>query len=397
MVNLSEQIATRTRELSGESAFEVLAKAKALEAKGKKIVHLEIGQPDFPTPAHITEAAIAAMKDGWTGYSLTLGLPELREEIADYISITRDTEVSSDRVIVAPGAKPLLFFTILALVNPGDEVICPDPGFPTYRSCIEFAGGIPVSLPLVEAEKFRFRMEDLENAISEKTKLLIINSPHNPTGGFLLPGDLEAIANLAKQHNFYILSDEIYSRLLYDRKHYSILSFPEMAERTILVDGFSKTYSMTGWRLGYAVAPEHIMPQLELLMLNSNSCTCTFIQKAGVAALQGSQYCVKEMIESFRYRRDLLVAGINQIPGVSCLTPPGAFYIFPNVKSFGLSSQEIADYLLNNAGVALLSGRSFGNCGEGYLRLSYATSVDNIQKALERLNKGFSQLSQMGS
>jgi len=384
--------AERIGGLLSESAFEVLAKAKALEAQGRDIIHLEIGQPDFSTPAHICQAATEAIAQGYTGYSLTLGLPELREAIAAHMSETRKIEVGSDRIIVTPGAKPLLFFGILAMVNPGDEVIYPDPGFPTYRSVIQFAQGRPIPLPLVEEREFSFRVEDLEGLISDKTKVLILNSPHNPTGGFLPLADLEAIAHLALKHNFYILADEIYSRLLYDHPHHSLLSLPGMAEKTLLVDGFSKTYSMTGWRLGYGVIPQHLISALELLMLNSNSCTCTFIQKAGIAALQGCQDSVKEMVKSFQNRRDVLVAGLNQIPGIHCLTPPGAFYVFPNIKELPLNSQGLADYFLHQAGVALLPGTAFGEQGEGYLRLSYATSLDRLQLALERIREAVAAL-----
>ncbi|WP_346293839.1 pyridoxal phosphate-dependent aminotransferase [Sphaerothrix gracilis] len=377
--------AARMGRLGTESAFEVLAKAKQLEAQGRSVVHLEIGQPDFATDAAICEAAYRAMQQGYTGYTPAAGLPQIREAVAQHVSQTRQITVTPDQVVVMPGAKPVIFFTLLALVDAGDEVIYPNPGFPIYESVIEFVGGKAVPLPLQEAVDFRFQIADLEAAITERTKLLILNSPQNPTGGVLTQEDLQAIARLAQKHDFYVLADEIYSRILYDQPHYSLLSLPGMAARTILLDGFSKTYAMTGWRLGYGVAPVAIAQKLEQLMINSNSCTAAFTQIAGVQALQGSQASVKEMVSEFKRRRDLIVAGLNQIPGISCRTPQGAFYAFPNVQQIPMDSNTLASYLLEKAGVAVLSGSAFGKYGEGYLRLSYANSYDNIQQGIERI------------
>jgi aspartate aminotransferase len=385
-------IAERMSHLGTESAFEVFARAKALEAQGKSIVHLEIGQPDFQTPMHVCEAAFRAMKDGYTGYAPASGLLEFREVIADHISKTRNIAVHPDEVVVTPGAKPIIFFTILALVNAGDEVIYPDPGFPVYESVINFVNAKGVPLPLREDIEFRFQIDDLVNAISERTKLLILNSPQNPTGSLLTLDDLSAIARLAHQHDFYVLSDEIYSRMIYDGEHHSIIEFPGMKERTILLDGHSKTYSMTGWRLGYGIVPKSIVDQMVRLMINCNSCTCSFTQIAGMAALQGSQDFVTAMVAEFKTRRDTIVDGLNTIAGIHCLKPAGAFYVFPNVKQIPLSSEALADYLMKEAGVSLLPGTAFGEQGEGYLRLSYANSLDNISEALERIRSAIKNL-----
>lgn len=386
------EFAERMSRLGTESAFEVLARAKALEAQGRSIIHLEIGQPDFQTPIHICEAAFQAMKDGYTGYGPAAGLPELRQAIARHISGTRHVSIDSNQVIVTPGAKPIIFFTLLALVNAGDEVIYPNPGFPVYESVINFVGAKAVPLPLREEVDFRFRIEDLVNAISDRTRLLILNSPHNPTGGLLTEEDLAAIAELAVQHDFYVLSDEVYSRLIYEGTHHSIIRFPDMQERTILVDGHSKTYAMTGWRLGYGIAPQPLVEHMARLMINSNSCTCSFTQLAGIAALEGPQDSVTKMQSAFKERRDVLVDGLNAIEGIHCIKPAGAFYAFPNVSHLSLSSDKLADYLLDSAGVALLSGTAFGRFGEGYLRVSYANSLDNIQEALSRIQAAISQL-----
>ena len=386
------KLAARINRLSSESAFEVLAKAKQLEAQGRKIIHLEIGQPDFPTPTNICEAAFQAMQDGYTGYVPAAGLWSLREVIADHLAQTRKIEVHPEEVVVTPGAKPVIFFTLLALIESGDEVIYPNPGFPAYESVINFVGGKAVPLPLREEVEFRFRLEDLEAIISPQTKLIILNFPHNPTGGILTPADLQAITQLAIEHDLYILTDEIYSRLLYEQTHHSIISYPGMKERTILLDGYSKTYAMTGWRLGYGVAPIPIVKQIEKLMINSNSCTCAFTQVAGIEALTGSQDFVTQMVKSFQQRRDVLVAGLNQIPGIDCLSPAGAFYVFPNVKQLPLPCQQLADYLLTEAGVAVLSGASFGQYGDGYLRISYANSLENLSEALERIKVGIANL-----
>ena len=384
--------AARMERLGTESAFEVLAKAKQLEAQGRSIIHLEIGQPDFKTAPFICEAAFQAMKDGYTGYGPAAGLMELRQAIADHISKTRGISVPAEEVVVTPGGKPIIFFTLLALINSGDEVIYPNPGFPIYESVINFVGGKAVPLALREEVDFRFRIEDLKAAVSDRTRLLILNSPQNPTGGLLTLEDLTAIAQLAQQHDFYVLSDEIYSRILYDQTHHSILTLPGMKARTILLDGFSKTYAMTGWRLGYGIAPRPMAENLEQLMINSNSCTASFTQMAGVAALQGSQDVVDEMVAEFQRRRDAIVAGLNAIDGISCLKPAGAFYVFPNVQQIPLDCDALADYLMEEAGVAVLSGTSFGQFGDGYLRLSYANSIENIQEALARIKKAVGKL-----
>ena len=384
--------ADRMDRLGTESAFEVLAKAKGLEAQGKDIVHLEIGQPDFITPANISEAAFKAMKDGHTGYGPSAGLLEFREVIAEHISETRGVEIHPDEVTVTPGAKPIIFFTILALINEGDEVIYPNPGFPIYESVIDFIDAKAVPLPLREEVDFRFRIEDLEASISDRTKLLIINSPQNPTGGTLAKSDLEAIAELAVKHNFYVLTDEVYSRILYEGIHDSLISLPGMKERTILLEGHSKTYAMTGWRLGYGVAPTELADKITQLTINSNSCTATFTQFAGIEALTGPQDFVHDMVTEFRKRRDAIVDGLNAIEGVSCIKPLGAFYVFPNVSQLPLSCQDLSDYLLEDAGVAVLPGTAFGKYGDGYLRLSYANSLENIQEALARMDSAISRI-----
>ena len=382
--------ADRMDRLGTESAFEVLAKAKGLEAQGKDIVHLEIGQPDFITPTNICEAAFKAMKDGHTGYGPSAGLVEFREVIAEHISETRGITIHPDEVTVTPGAKPIIFFTILALVDAGDEVIYPNPGFPIYESVIDFIDGQAVPLPLREEVDFRFRIEDLEASISDRTKLLIINSPQNPTGGTLAKSDLEAIAELAIKHDFYVLTDEVYSRILYEGVHDSLISFPGMKERTILLEGHSKTYAMTGWRLGYGIAPIELADKITQLTINSNSCTATFTQFAGIEALKGPQDFVHDMVTEFRLRRDAIVDGLNAIEGVSCIKPLGAFYVFPNVSRLPLSCQDLSDYLLEDAGVAVLPGTAFGKYGDGYLRLSYANSLENIQEALARMDSAIS-------
>ena len=384
--------ADRMDRLGTESAFEVLAKAKGLEAQGKDIVHLEIGQPDFITPANISEAAFRAMKDGHTGYGPSAGLLEFREVIAEHISETRGVAIHPDEVTVTPGAKPIIFFTILALVNEGDEVIYPNPGFPIYESVIDFIDGKAVPLPLREEVDFRFRIEDLEASITDRTKLLIINSPQNPTGGTLAKSDLETIAELAIKHDFYVLTDEVYSRILYEGVHDSLISLPGMKERTILLEGHSKTYAMTGWRLGYGIAPTGLADKITQLTINSNSCTATFTQFAGIEALTGPQDFVHEMVTEFRTRRDAIVDGLNAIEGVSCIKPLGAFYVFPNVSQLPLSCQDLSDYLLEDAGVAVLPGTAFGKYGDGYLRLSYANSLENIQEALARMDSAISTI-----
>ena len=388
----SPTFAKRMNRLGTESAFEVLAKAKGLEAQGKDIIHLEIGQPDFSTPMNVCEAAFKAMKEGHTGYCPSAGLPEFREVVAQHISETRGVEIHPDEVTVTPGAKPIIFFTILALIDEGDEVIYPEPGFPVYESVIDFIGGKPVPLPLREEVDFRFKIDDLVDSITENTKLLILNSPQNPTGGTLTESDLAAIAELVEKHKFYVLTDEVYSRLLYEGTHHSILSIPGMKEHTILIEGHSKTYAMTGWRLGYGVAPKEIADKITQLTINSNSCTATFTQIAGIEALTGPQTFVTEMVAEFQVRRDVIVDGLNAIKGMSCVKPFGSFYVFPNVTDLPLSCEDLADYLLEEVGVALLPGTAFGKYGDGYLRLSYANSLDNINDALGRMESAISKL-----
>lgn len=387
------KFAERMNRLGTESAFEVLAKAKGLEAQGRNIIHLEIGEPDFPTPRNICDAAYQAMQAGYTGYGPAAGLLELRQVVAESIAKTRGIAVDPNEVVVTPGAKPIIFFTLLALVEPGDEVIYPNPGFPVYESLINFVGAKAVPLPLREVVDFRFRIDDLVAAISDRTRLLILNFPQNPTGSLLQKADLAAIADLATQHDFYILSDEIYSRILYETHHQSIISLPGMKARTILVEGHSKTYAMTGWRLGYGIAPAAIADKIAQLMINSNSCTCSFTQIAGIAALKGPQDFVVQMVSEFQNRRDVIVDGLNAIEGIQCVKPAGAFYVFPNVKQLPLSCGAIADYLLEEAGVALLPGTAFGEYGDGYLRISYANSLENIYEALERIKVAINTIS----
>jgi aspartate aminotransferase len=378
-------VAARMARLGTESAFEVLARAKALERQGRDIVHLEIGEPDFDTPEHIRDAAKRALDAGATHYGPSAGLPELRDAIARHVSATRNIDVSPDQVVVTPGAKPIMFFTIMALVAEGDEVLYPNPGFPIYESVVNFVGGTAVGVPLREATGFNFDMDFFERHISAKTKLIIINSPQNPTGGVLERAQIERIAAVARERNIMVLTDEIYRHFLYDGEFVSILGQPGMPERTILLDGFSKSYAMTGWRLGYGVMPVELAEHVTRLMVNSASCTASFVQLAGVAALEGEQAEVGRMVAEFRRRRDLFVEGLNRLPGVKCALPRGAFYVFPNITGTGRSSSEIATRMLNEAGVAVLSGTAFGEHGEGYLRMSYATSEANLRKALERM------------
>jgi aspartate aminotransferase len=381
------KLATRMSRLGTETAFEVLMKARALEAQGREVVHLEIGEPDFDTPSNIVEAGIQALRQGQTHYTPSAGIPQLREAIAEEVSTTRGIEVHPDQVVVTPGGKPIMFFTILALCEKGDEVIYPNPGFPIYGSMINFVGATPVPVPLLMEKDFRFDVEEFKGLVSPQTKMIILNSPHNPTGGVLTKKDLETIAEAAIENDAIVLSDEIYSRMVYEGEFASITQFPGMEERTIILDGFSKTYAMTGWRLGYGVMPQWLAAQVSNLMVNSNSCTAAFSQWAAVEALRGPQDEPNKMVEAFRQRRDVIVDGLNQIPGFRCLRPKGAFYVFPNVEGTGKSSREMQDFLLNEAGVATLAGTSFGQYGEGFLRLSYANSVENIKKALERIGE----------
>jgi len=384
--------AQRMARLGTESAFEVLARAKALERQGREIVHLEIGEPDFDTPAHIREAAKRALDDGATHYGPAAGLPELREAIAKDVGATRQIPVGPEEIVVTPGAKPIMYFVITALVDPGDEVIYPNPGFPIYESVINFVGGVPVAIPLREEEGFGFDLEVFERRVSTKTKLIIINSPQNPTGGVLETDQLARIAEIALRYRIPVLADEIYKSFLYDGDFASITRFPGMKEITIILDGFSKAYAMTGWRLGYGVMPRDLAEHVTRLMVNSNSCTASFTQWAGIAALQGDQMPVARMVGEFRRRRDLVVEGLNRLPGVSCRLPRGAFYVFPNIKALGRPSAEVAEALLNEAGVAVLGGSAFGEHGEGYLRLSYANSEANLRKALDRMQPVLARL-----
>jgi aspartate aminotransferase len=381
------QLSTAMSRLGTETAFEVLAKARALEAQGKSVIHLEIGEPDFDTPAHIVEAAKRALDEGYTHYGPAAGLPELREAIAHEIATSRGISVQPDQVVVTPGGKPVMFYAILALCEAGDEVIYQNPGFPIYESMINFVGAKAVPLPLLEEKGFAFSIDDLKSRITPRTKMLVINSPANPTGGIIPPEDLKAIAELAVTHNFWVLSDEIYCRLLYEGTHTSIAAQPGMADRTIILDGFSKTYAMTGWRMGYGVMPLNLAPSIVKLMVNSNSCTASFSQRAGVAAITGPQDEVDRMRAEFRRRRDAIVAALNAIPGVRCELPKGAFYAFPNVSGTGLSEREMADRLLTEAGVATLAGTAFGEYGAGYLRLSYANSMENLMEATRRIGQ----------
>jgi aspartate aminotransferase len=377
--------AERLNRLHSEGAFEVLARAKALEAKGRDIIHMEIGEPDFDTPAYIVDAGKQALDDGYTHYTAAAGLPEVRQTIADYVSETHGIPVVPDNVVVVPGGKPMIFYGVLALVNAGDEVVYPNPGFPTYESMIDFVGAKPVPMPLREERGFSFQPDEFRSLVNENTKLIILNSPGNPTGGVMSRGDLEVVAELATKHDCWILSDEIYSRMVYDGEFFSIAMLPGMQERTVVMDCFSKTYAMTGWRLGYGVMPEHLAEGVTRLMINSNSCTAAFTQVAGAAALTGDQTSVTEMVAQFRRRRDVIVEGLNALPGITCLKPEGAFYVFPNVSALGGTEKEIADAILEEAGVATLPGTAFGAYGRGYLRFSYATSLENIKTAMERI------------
>jgi len=370
-----------------ESAFEVLVKAKALEKQGKNIIHLEIGEPDFPTPKHVVEAGKQALDEGWTKYGATQGLLELRESIAAYISRTRNIKVGPQNVCVVPGGKPIMYFAIVALLESGDEAIYPNPGFPIYESMIKFQGAKPVPIPLEESRGFSFDLDLLERSLTDRTKMVILNSPANPTGGIMPAEDVRRLAEILGKRDVMVLSDEIYSRICYTGEPVSIASFPGMQEKTIILDGFSKTYSMTGWRLGYGVMPEWLAEAVVKLMVNSNSCTASFTQRAGIAALEGPQDDVDRMVAEFRRRRDAIVKGLNDIPGISCSVPAGAFYAFPNVKGTGLPSKDLADMLLYEAGVACLDGNCFGSHGDGYLRFSYANSLENIQEALNRIRK----------
>jgi aspartate aminotransferase len=380
------RLAKRMARLGTETAFEVLVKARALEAQGRDIVHLEIGEPDFDTPRNIIDSATDALHKGFTHYGPSAGLPQLREAIAQYVSETRRVDVTPEEVVVVPGGKPIIFFTILALADEGDEVIYPNPGFPIYESMINYVGAKAVPIQLREEMDFRLDVDELAGLINDRTKLIIINSPHNPTGGVLEEKDIEGIARAIGDRDVMILTDEIYSRLIFEGKHHSIMSIDGMKDRCILLDGFSKTYAMTGWRMGYGVMRADLAAHVARLMTNSNSCTASFTQIAGVEALRGPQESVEEMCAEFKKRRDVMVAGLNKIKGFSCRLPKGAFYVFPNITKTGWPSKKLADALLADAGVAGLSGTAFGDFGEGYLRFSVANSIDNIEKALDRVS-----------
>lgn len=381
-------IAERVSRLNGESAFAILSKAKALEEKGIDVIHLEIGQPDFQTPSNIMEAADKAMAQGYTGYGPTLGYNELRKTVAEYAKKYKNVDADFENVAIVPGGKPTMFFTMLTLVRPGDEVIYPNPGFPIYESCIKFAEGVPVPLPITADNNFRLDIEKFKSLITPKTKLIIINSPCNPTGGVFEKEDILAMAEILKDRpDIFILSDEIYDRLVFEGKAFSIASLPEFKDRTLVLDGFSKSYAMTGWRIGYCIANKDIIKQFEMIMVNSVSCTCSFTQMAAIEALTGPQDSVDEMRAEFKKRRDWLVDALNKIEGISCKLPRGAFYAFPDISSFGLSSKEFADRLLDEEGVALAWGTSFGEYGEGHIRISYATSLDNLKEAVNRIKR----------
>jgi aspartate/methionine/tyrosine aminotransferase len=380
------RLADRMARLEIESAFDVLVKARALEAQGRHIVHLEIGEPDFPSPPHVIAAAKRALDEGWTHYGPPRGLPDLRDAVAQYISRTRGITVDGRHVCIVPGGKPIIFFPMLALIEPGDEVIYPDPGFPIYRSMINFLGATPVPVPLLEERGFSFDLNILRDRLSAKTKMLILNSPENPTGGVIPPDDIRMIASMVQDRDLVILSDEIYSRIYYNSEPpLSIASLPGMLERTIILDGFSKTYAMTGWRLGYGVMPEWLVDAVNKLMVNSNSCAASFTQRAAIDALTGPQTEVEQMVEQFRERRSVFCAVLNQVPGFKCMPPAGAFYAFANVKETSIASKDLADLLLQEAGVACLNGGSFGEQGEGYLRFSFANSIENMLEAVKRI------------
>ena len=379
------QLAPRMARLGTETAFEVLSKAKALERQGKSIIHLEIGEPDFDTPANVVDAATGALREGWTHYGPSAGLPELRQAIADDVSQSRTVEVSPDEVVVVPGGKPIIFYTMLALIDRGDEVIYPNPGFPIYESMINYAGGTAVPIPLREERDFAVDPAELESLITDHTRLIILNSPQNPTGGVLSRRGIERIANAIGDRNILVLSDEIYRRLQFEGEPFSILSIPWMQDRTILLDGFSKTYAMTGWRMGYGVMRADLAAQFTRLMTNSNSCTASFTQRAGIEALTGDQAPVERMRAEFESRSRFFVDGLNRIPGFSCRMPKGAFYVFPNIEKTGWKSKALADELLDSVGVAALSGTAFGRFGEGYLRFSVANSMAQLEQALNRI------------
>ena len=382
---MKNQVAERMSRLHTESAFQILARANELEAKGKSIIHLEIGQPDFKTPKNIIEAAYKAMNEGKTGYGPTPGIIPLRETIAQYCLDYKKVKTGIDEIVITPGGKPVMFFTMLMLTQKGDEAIYPNPGFPIYESVINFAGAKPVPMPLLEKNNFRVDLKQLKKDINEKTRVIIVNNPGNPTGGMFSKDDIHAIAEMVQGKNIYILSDEIYDRIIFGEQPLSIASLPGMKDKTIILDGFSKTYAMTGWRLGYGVMNSELAEHMSMLMVNSASCSATMTQWAGIEALKGPQNTVTEMTAAFRERRDYLVDALNHIDGITCAMPEGAFYVFPNISSFGLSSAVFANRLLEEAGVAAAGGTAFGSFGEGFMRLSYANSLENIKIAVDRI------------
>ena len=386
------KLTKRVQRAGGEGAFVVMAKAQELERQGKSMIYMQIGEPDFNTPENIKQAGMRAIEQNYTHYAPTMGRMDLREAIAAYVSKTRGIPMGADEILVTPGAKDAIYSACMTLLEDGDEAIYPNPEYPIYESCINIAGAKAVPLPILEEKDFGFDRDTFVKLVSPRTRLVVINSPTNPTGGILAREDLELVAEMAQKYDFYVLSDEIYSRLVFEGEHFSIASLPGMKERTIIVDGMSKTYAMTGWRLGYAAGPREVVNWMSKIIANTASCTATFTQLAGIEALTGPQDDVEKMRQEFMARRDIIVKGLNEIPGVTCRMPHGAFYVFPNVKSFGKTSKEIADYLLYNAGVACLAGTDFGSYGEGYLRLSYATSRENIAIAMGRIRTALAEL-----
>jgi aspartate/methionine/tyrosine aminotransferase len=391
-MDFPQRLAERTRNMGAENAFEVLARAKALEAAGRSVVHLEIGEPDFDTPENIVNTAREALASGATHYGPSAGISDLREAVAAYVNRHKGVAAEPEEVIITPGGKPVMFYTMMALVNPGDEVLYPNPGFPIYESNIRLMGGTPIPLPLLQENGFRLDLDDLRRKITKKTKLLIMNSPHNPTGSVLPPEDIEEIASICIENDIMVLADEIYDRVVFEGKVKSIASVPGMKERTIILDGFSKTYAMTGWRMGYGIVPREMVPVMNKLISNTVSCTATFTQLAGVEALTGPQDAVKRMVERFKARRDLMVDGLNRIHGIKCLRPQGAFYVFPDIRGLKMGSQHFADRLLQEAGVAGLAGTAFGMYGDGHLRFSVANSEENITEAVRRIGEFVSKI-----
>ena len=389
MATTAVRFAERMSRLGTEGAFEVLARARKLEAEGKRIVHLEIGEPDFATPDNIVEAGIGAMQNGFTHYTPASGIWEAREAVAGFVSRTLKTQVEPDEVVLVPGSKNVLLFTLLACIEPGDEVILPDPGYPAYASQVNFIGAVPKTVTLREDKGFRMDLDELASLVTPKTRLLIINTPQNPTGGILTEEDVDFVSNLAQEHDLLVVSDEIYSQLVYGFHHVSPLSRPGMRERTVLMDGLSKSYAMTGWRLGYAVAPRALAARFDTLMINSSSCAAAFTQIAAIEALGSpeSEHAVRRMVKVFERRRDLVVDGLNEIPGFRCHRPQGSFYVFPNIEGTGFGEHELADRLLSEAGVAVLPGTAFGHAGRGFIRIAYTQSEDELKLGLRRIKE----------